>query len=144
MRLAALSEGMIDFLVRGYGCTPGVIPAATYPQLQDGPVATAFVDTVFVATADLDFDCAYRITSALLANLEQLPTVHDELHGVQPVHRVAQYSGSVAPGRRPGVSGERVHVLTGPGARGAPPASTGFRCLPARVNSSSSTVGGLD
>ena len=84
LRLAELSEGLIDFLVRRYGCTPGVIPAGTYPQLQEGAVATAFVDTVFVAAADLDFDYAYRITSALLANQEQLPSVHESFAAFNP------------------------------------------------------------
>jgi uncharacterized protein len=79
VELADLPTDLVDHLVRRYGCHSGVIPAQTYPGLQDKDVATAFVDTVIVAAADLPDDIAFEITRQLLGNPYGLAEIHPGL-----------------------------------------------------------------
>jgi TRAP transporter TAXI family solute receptor len=84
VELADLPAELIDHLVRRYGCRPGVIPARTYPGLQGKDVATAFVDTVVVAAADLPHDVAFEITRLLLGNPYRLADIHPSLSRLNP------------------------------------------------------------
>jgi TRAP transporter TAXI family solute receptor len=84
LELAPLPADLVDHLARRYGCTPGVIPAGTYPGLHTGDVATCFAGTVLVVSAELADDTAYALTRLLLGDLGRLPGVHPSLAGFNP------------------------------------------------------------
>jgi len=96
--LAALPEDLIDHLVRRYGCSRGVIPAGTYPGLHTTDLATCFVQTVFVVSADVPDTAAYEVTSLLLANSADLPEVHPSLAGFNPYTAWRNVPAPVHPG----------------------------------------------
>ncbi|WP_407565080.1 TAXI family TRAP transporter solute-binding subunit [Streptomyces sp. 184] len=84
LELAPLPADLVAHLARRYGCTPGVIPAGTYPGLHTGDVATCFAGTVLVVSADLADDTAYALTRLLLGALVRLPDVHPSLAAFNP------------------------------------------------------------
>ncbi|MFF0725835.1 TAXI family TRAP transporter solute-binding subunit [Streptomyces sp. NPDC004134] len=84
LALAPLPAELRAHLARSYGCTPGVIPAGTYPGLHTGDVATCFAETVLVVSAQLAQDTAYALTRLLLGGLGRLPGVHPSLAAFNP------------------------------------------------------------
>ena len=98
VRLTSLPEDVIDHLGRRFGTRAGIIPADTYPGLQDGDVSTCFVDTVIVASAELDDDVAFEVTRLILANLEHLSDIHPSLAGFNPALAWRNVPAPVHPG----------------------------------------------
>ncbi|WP_181789119.1 TAXI family TRAP transporter solute-binding subunit [Streptomyces phytophilus] len=84
IELAPLPADLLAHLARRYGCTPGTIPAGTYPGLHTADVATCFAETVLVVSADLPDGTAYALTRLLLGALGRLPGVHPSLAGFNP------------------------------------------------------------
>lgn len=84
VELTPLPADLITHLARRYGCTPGAIPAGTYPGLHTADVATCFAGTVLVVSAELADGTAYALTRLLLGALDGLPAVHPSLAGFNP------------------------------------------------------------
>jgi TRAP-type uncharacterized transport system substrate-binding protein len=81
--IAALHEDEIDYV---------------YPDLLSGDVATAFVQTVFVISADVEEAAAFEVTRLLLENLDALPDVHPSLADVNPYTAWRDVPAPVHPG----------------------------------------------
>ncbi|WP_326794472.1 TAXI family TRAP transporter solute-binding subunit [Streptomyces sp. NBC_01808] len=79
LELAPLPGDLVDHLARRYGCSPGAIPAGTYPGLHTADVATCFAETVLVVAADLAPGTAYALTRLLLGARDHLPAAHPSL-----------------------------------------------------------------
>jgi len=84
LALASLPAGVVEHLGRHCGCRAGVIPAGTYPDLQDGDVRTCFADTVIVVSADADDAFVASITGRILDTSERLIDVHPSLAAFNP------------------------------------------------------------
>jgi len=96
--LVALPADVVAHLERRYGCRPGVIPPDAYPQLQDGPIATCFVDTVIVAPADLEEQAAHDITRTLLNQIDRFADIHPSLTAFNPYTAWRSVPAPVHPG----------------------------------------------
>jgi TRAP transporter TAXI family solute receptor len=84
LALASLPAGVVAHLSRRCGCRPGVIPAGTYPRLQDGDIRTCFADTVIVVSAQAPDDLVYAITDRVLETSDRLLDVHPSLAAFNP------------------------------------------------------------
>jgi TRAP transporter TAXI family solute receptor len=82
--LLSLPRDVVGYLENRHSCRPGIIPAATYPGLQNGPVETCFVDTVIVVPAALDVQTAQKLTSLLLGQFEHITEIHPSLGDFNP------------------------------------------------------------
>jgi len=98
VELVPLPEGVVDHLVGRYGCRRGIIPASVYPDLLSGDDGTAFVQTVFVTTADVEETAVFEVTRLLLENLDALPDVHPTLAEVNPYTAWRHVPAPVHPG----------------------------------------------
>jgi TRAP transporter TAXI family solute receptor len=84
LALTSLPADLIEHLSGRCGCRPGVIPAGTYPGLQDGDVHTCFADTVIVVAAKAEDDLVYAITRRILGKIDRLADVHQSLAAFNP------------------------------------------------------------
>jgi TRAP transporter TAXI family solute receptor len=84
LALASLPADLIEHLSERCGCRPGVIPAGTYPNLQDGDIHTCFADTVIVVAAEADNELVYAITRRILDRIDRLADVHPSLAAFNP------------------------------------------------------------
>jgi len=84
LALASLPADLVQYLAGRCGCRPGVIPAGTYPSLQDGDVRTCFADTVIVVSAEADDDLVHGVTSRILERSDRLLDVHPSLAAFNP------------------------------------------------------------
>jgi TRAP transporter TAXI family solute receptor len=82
LALAPLPAGVVEHLSRRCGCRPGVIPAGTYPGLQDGDIRTCFADTVIVVSAEAEDEVVYAVTRRILENVD--PGIHPSLAAFNP------------------------------------------------------------
>ncbi len=84
LALASLPADVVEHLNRRCGCRPGVIPAGTYPGLQDADIDTCFADTVIVVAAEAEHDLVYEITRRILEQRDRLGDVHPSLAAFNP------------------------------------------------------------
>ena len=84
LELSSLPADIVEYLGRRCGCRPGVIPAGTYPKLQDGDIQTCFADTVIVASAQAPDELVYAVTCRILETSDQLLDVHPSLAAFNP------------------------------------------------------------
>lgn len=84
LALSSLPAAVVEHLHRRCGCRPGVIPAGTYPQLQDADIHTCFADTVIVVAAEAEDDRVYAVTSRILETLDRRDEVHPSLAAYNP------------------------------------------------------------
>jgi TRAP transporter TAXI family solute receptor len=96
--LVELPTDLIDHLARRYGCSRGTIPAKTYPGLQHTDIATAFVDTTIVVSADLPDTAALEITRLLLGNPQRLAEIHPSLDRFNPFTAWRNVPAPIHPG----------------------------------------------
>lgn len=82
--LSSLPADLVAHLSRRCGCRLGVIPAGTYPKLQDANIHTCFADTVIVVAAETEDDLVYAITRRILENIDRLPDLHPSLAAFNP------------------------------------------------------------
>jgi TRAP transporter TAXI family solute receptor len=84
LALSSLPADLVEHLRVRCGCRPGVIPAGTYPELQDGPISTCFADTVIVVAAEAEDGLVYAITRRILERIDRLGDVHPSLAAFNP------------------------------------------------------------
>lgn len=84
LALSSLPADVVEHLQRRCGCRPGVIPAGTYPTLQDADIHTCFADTVIVVAAEAEDDRIHAVTTRILETLDRLGDVHPSLAAFNP------------------------------------------------------------
>jgi uncharacterized protein len=84
LALSSLPADLVEHLSRRLGCRPGVIPAGTYPKLQDADIRTCFADTVIVVAAEAEDELIYTITRRILEKIDRLADVHPSLAAFNP------------------------------------------------------------
>ncbi|HWK28252.1 MAG TPA: TAXI family TRAP transporter solute-binding subunit [Solirubrobacter sp.] len=84
LALASLPADVVEHLRRRCGCRPGVIPAGSYPALQDGDVHTCFADTVIVVAAEADDELVHAVTGRLLDTVGRADAIHPSLAAFNP------------------------------------------------------------
>ncbi|OKO91509.1 hypothetical protein AC629_02565 [Bradyrhizobium sp. NAS80.1] len=82
--LTAMPADLMTSLATTYGYGRGVIPNGTYPKLQSSDVETTFMETIFMISADVSEDEAYRVTKALLKHRAELASINASLAGFDP------------------------------------------------------------
>jgi uncharacterized protein len=82
--LTPMPADLITSLAKTYGYGRGVIPAGTYPKLQTEDVETTFMETIFMVSADVSEDEAYRVTKALLTHRGELGSINASLIAFDP------------------------------------------------------------
>ncbi|SDI54314.1 TAXI family TRAP transporter solute-binding subunit [Alloyangia pacifica] len=83
-QLVDFPEELEDYLVSTYGYSKGTIPAGTYENVQDGDVSVPVMNTMLLASTDVDEDTVYEFTKALLASQPKFPGIHSSLEGFDP------------------------------------------------------------
>ena len=92
-RLVAFPDDVRAHLIKDYSYTQGVIPAATYPQLQSADVPVTMMDSVIMVNESLPDEVAYRITRTLIRNKGQrLISIHASMGAWDPKES-AKYTG---------------------------------------------------
>jgi TRAP transporter TAXI family solute receptor len=84
LALSSLPADVVEHLSLRCGCRPGVVPAGTYPKLQDGDIHTCFADTVIVVAAEAEDDLVYAITRRILETIDRAADVHPSLAAFNP------------------------------------------------------------
>jgi len=74
-----------------------IIPAGTYPG-QDEDILTFGVKTLLVVNTDLDEEIAYRITEAIVNNLDTLVASHASLAPMSDIEHIAHLNVPLHPG----------------------------------------------
>lgn len=67
-KLAPLAADLMTCLCRSFGYGQGEIPADTYPLMQEAPIRTTFMETVFLVSADVPESTVWLVTKALIAS----------------------------------------------------------------------------
>ena len=98
IELSAMAADLMEHLSKTYGYGRGIIPAGTYPKLQSADITTTFMETVFVISADVSDDVAYRITRTLLRNPEKLAAINKSMAEFNPRTAWQSQSAPLHPG----------------------------------------------
>ncbi len=92
-RLVAFPEDVRKHLIERYSYTQGIIPAATYPQLQSADVPVTMMDSVIMVHEAVPEEVAYRVTRTLIRNKGQrLIAIHASMGAWDPKES-ARYTG---------------------------------------------------
>ncbi|MGG5822151.1 TAXI family TRAP transporter solute-binding subunit [Falsiroseomonas sp. HW251] len=84
-RLVEFPDEVRKHLIDAFAYAEGVIPAGTYPTLQDRDVKVTTMDTVLMVHASVSDDVAYRITRTLIRNRGQrLVQIHASMASWDP------------------------------------------------------------
>lgn len=83
MRLLQCDDAALESVAAEFGIAIRTIPAGAYDWL-DRDVRTLSLSAVLVADAGMDDDRAYRVTKALIGNLERFRSVHKSMDQVTP------------------------------------------------------------
>ncbi|PLR83271.1 hypothetical protein CVD25_11705 [Bacillus canaveralius] len=81
IKLLPLSDTAIKLLAEKVGAKPFTIMAGAYPFVKED-IATASVDTVLIASADVPEDVVYKMTKAMYEQLDYLYTVHQSFEAI--------------------------------------------------------------
>jgi TRAP transporter TAXI family solute receptor len=99
-RLVAFPQELRDQLSANHGLSQGVIPAGTYPGMQDGDVPVTTMDTVLMAGTAVPEETVYRIIRTLIAAKPRLGSIHPSMAAFDPA-RGCRYPGApLHPGAR--------------------------------------------
>ena len=92
-RLVGFDDDVRKHLIDTYAYAEGVLPAATYPQLQDRDLMVTTMDTVILVHDTVPEDVAYRITRTLIKNKGQrLVAIHASMGSWDPA-KAWRYNG---------------------------------------------------
>jgi TRAP transporter TAXI family solute receptor len=92
-RLVGFPDDVRKHLIDTYAYAEGVLPAATYPSLQNSDLMVTTMDSVIMAHETLPDDVAYRITRTLIRNRGQrLTSIHASMGAWDPA-RSWRYDG---------------------------------------------------
>jgi hypothetical protein len=84
-RLVGFPDDVRRHLITTYAYSEGVLPAATYPQLQAGDLQVTTMDSVILVHETVPEDAAYRITRTLIRNRGQrLAAIHASMAAFDP------------------------------------------------------------
>jgi hypothetical protein len=84
VELVSMPADLMDFLQKNYGYGRGKIEAKTYPKLQAADISTTFMETVFIISADVPDDVAYKITKTLINNRGKLAAINASMADYDP------------------------------------------------------------
>ncbi len=84
LRLESLPADLMAHLTRAYGYGRGIIPAATYPALQSADITTTFMETIFMISAAVPEESAYRIARTLLTHRAELIAISASMADFDP------------------------------------------------------------
>ena len=92
-RLVAFPDDVRKHLIDTYAYNEGILPAATYPQLQSADLKVTTMDSVIMVHDTVPEDVAYKITRTLIRNKgPRLTQIHASMAGYDPA-TAWQYSG---------------------------------------------------
>ena len=92
-KMVAFPADVRKHLIDTYAYAEGVLPAATYPQLQDRDLMVTTMDTVILVHQTVPDDIAYRITRTLIKNKGQrLVAIHASMGAWDPA-KAWRYNG---------------------------------------------------
>ncbi|MCC7282475.1 MAG: TAXI family TRAP transporter solute-binding subunit [Acetobacteraceae bacterium] len=98
--LVAFPQDLRDALSAKHGLSQGVIPAGTYPGMQDGDVPVTTMDTVLCVSTVVPEETVYRIVKSLIAAKARLGTIHPSMAAFDPA-KACKYPGApLHPGAR--------------------------------------------
>ncbi|HEV2652634.1 MAG TPA: TAXI family TRAP transporter solute-binding subunit [Rhizomicrobium sp.] len=84
MALTPMPADLMGSLAKTYGYGRGVIPAGTYPKLQSGDIETTFMETIFMISAEVPEETAYKITRTLLTHRAELAAINASMADFDP------------------------------------------------------------
>lgn len=89
-------------LVKSFDLTEMYIPAGTYPKAANGDkeIRTAAAASVITVHKDMSEDLAYRITKALMDNLDKMRALHASLKSFEPEMAVTGIGAPLHPGAK--------------------------------------------
>lgn len=84
-QLVGFPDDVRKHLIDTYAYAEGVLPASTYPKLQDRDLMVTTMDSVILANKSVPDDVAYGITKTLIKNRGQrLATIHPSMAAFDP------------------------------------------------------------
>ncbi|WP_198378405.1 TAXI family TRAP transporter solute-binding subunit [Neoroseomonas rubea] len=98
-RLVAFPDDVRQHLIQTYAYDQGMIPAATYPQLQSADVPVTTMDSVILVNESVSAEVVQKITATLIKNRGQrLANIHASMAGWTPQHAVTYRGVAFHPG----------------------------------------------
>jgi TRAP transporter TAXI family solute receptor len=82
--LTPMPADLMTSLAKTYGYGRGIIPRGTYPKLQTSDVETTFMETIFMISADVPEEDAYKVTKAFLNHRGELASINASLANFDP------------------------------------------------------------
>ncbi|WP_426956880.1 TAXI family TRAP transporter solute-binding subunit [Muricoccus radiodurans] len=93
-RLVGFPDDLRKHMIDTYAYNEGIIPAATYPQLQSADLPVTTMDSVIMVHDSVPEDVAYRMTRTLIrAKGQRLTQIHASMAGYDPATSW-RYSGA--------------------------------------------------
>lgn len=96
--LADMPKDLMRWLGDTFGYGRGIIPEGTYPTLQQGPIETIFMETVFMISTDVPEEDGYQLMMALLRNYPELAAKNAILADFDPAKAATRPSAPLHPG----------------------------------------------
>lgn len=92
-RMVAFPEDVRRHLISEYAYDQGVLPAGTYPTMQDGDVPVTLMDSVILVHETVPAEIVQKITATLIKNKGQrLSSIHASMGGWSP-EKAVTYRG---------------------------------------------------
>jgi TRAP transporter TAXI family solute receptor len=84
LKLLGFPEDLRSYLQSEFGYGKGILKAGTYPQLQSTDLPVTTDKNLYLASADLSDDLAYRITKTIIQNRDRLSEIYSALGAYDP------------------------------------------------------------
>ncbi len=98
IRLAEMPGDLMRWLSDSFGYGRGIIPAGTYPMLQQGPIETTFMETIVMISTDVPEEDGYQLMTALLRHYKALAATQAILADFDPATAASRLPAPLHPG----------------------------------------------
>lgn len=99
-RLVEFPKELRDAMSAKHGLSQGVIPAGTYPGMQDGDVAVTTMDTVVCVSTAVPEETVYRMMRTLIGARPRLSSIHPSMAAFDPAVGCRYPGAPLHPGAR--------------------------------------------